>query len=110
MKSVRGSKNRRAPHHDGARMVRAVALAQIRRRAVEDTHPVERHFERVRRDLREHGLQTLSDRRRSDIHGDRTVGFENETRVLLGTPSAALDEASDGATMIAPADEPTLNL
>ncbi len=54
--------HRRASHHHRARVIGAVAVADVRGRAVKDAaDEVHRHFERVGRDLREGGLEPLAD-------------------------------------------------
>ena len=69
-----GIEQGRAAHHHRARMIGAVAVADIGGRAVEDAgDAVHRDFERIRRDLGEHGLDALADRRGAHEHRHRAV-------------------------------------
>ena len=111
MQVLDGIEQGRAAHHHRAGMIGAVAVADIRGRAMEDAgDAVHRHFERIRRDLREHGLDALADRRGAHEHRDRAVAIDLEPRRLLGAGGAAFDEAADGETVMAAVDEPALQL
>src|SRR5256714_14721644 len=71
---------------------------------MQDAHLPERHAEGVRRDLRHHRFETLSDRSRADINRHRAICLDFEPRRLLRTGSAALDKAGDGDAVVAPVD------
>ena len=111
MEVFRRIEQRRAAHDDRARMIGAVAVAHIGRRAVMDAaDALHRDFQRVGGDLGEHGLHPLADRGRADEHRDRAAGLDLKPRGLLRAGGAALDEATHSQAVIAPVDQPALQL
>lgn len=70
-----------------------------------DRHPVDRHFERIGGDLRHDRLDALPHARRSHIDRERAVGFDDNARILARPGRAALDEAGNTETVIAPVDQ-----
>ena len=96
-----------AAHHHGAGREGAEALAQIRGRAVQNAHALERQLERVGGDLRQGGLEPLPQHRRAHAHGHRAVALDRDARVLLAR-AAALHERNGSEAMVAAVDQPTL--
>src|SRR6266849_5861559 len=92
-------------------MVGAVAVADVSGRAVMDAaDAVHRDFQRIRRDLGEHGFDTLADRRRTDENRNRSIRVDFKARRLLGAGRAAFDETTDREAVIATADQFSLEL
>ena len=89
-------------------MKRSEALGQIGGRSVEQPDPVHRNLEGIRRDLHAHSLQALSKIAGADIDQDRPVRLDFDTRVLLRTRGAALDETADAQAVIAAVDQLSL--
>ena len=99
-------KHGRAAHDDRARVIRAVAVADISRRAVEHLiDAIHRHVHGVGGDLRERRLQPLADAGRAHINGQRAVGFQHQTRTLFRARGAAFDEAAHREAVIAAVDQ-----
>src|SRR5262245_53665285 len=86
-------------------MERAEPFVEIRRRAVEYPYFVDRYAESVGCDLRDDRLQSLTHRRRADIHRDRTVGLQLQACILPGPRAAALDKAADGDPVVTAVDQ-----
>src|SRR5215470_12620813 len=92
-------------------MIGAVTVADVSGRAVMDaTDAVHRNFQRIRRDLGEHGFDTLADRRRTDENRNRSIRVDFKPRCLLGAGRAAFDETTDCKAVIVTADQLSLEL
>ena len=86
-------------------------MPQIPGRAViHATDRLYRPFQRDRRDLREHGLHTLADRRRADINRYRPIGLEIESHVLPRAGPAAFQVAPDRNAVEAAVDQASAQL
>jgi len=105
---IRRLEHRRPAEHRRAGRERAVALIEKRCRTVHYAHLPERQPERIRRDLRHHRFEALSDRSRTDIDRHGAICLEIEPRSLLRTCSAALDKARDGDAVVAPVNRAAL--
>src|SRR5919197_4655149 len=80
---LRHHDDRRAAHDDAARGKGAEALLHVLGRAMEDAaDAVHRYAERIRRDLREHRLESLSVRRRARIDAERRIRIQEDARTL----------------------------
>src|SRR5882672_4951052 len=92
-------------------MVGAVAIADVGGRAVMDAaDAIHGDFQRIRRDLGEHGFDALADRRRTDENRYRSVRVDFQPRRLLGSGRAAFDGTTDREAVIAAADQLALEL
>src|SRR6266849_4232006 len=92
-------------------MVGAVAVADVSGRAVMDAaDAIHRDFQRIRRDLGEHGFDALADRRRTDENRNRSIRVDFKPRRLLGAGGATFDETTDREAVIAPVDQLPLEL
>ena len=107
----RGIEHRRAAHHGRARVIGAVAVADISGRAVEHlVDAIDRHFHGVGGDLREDASRAPGRRERAEIDGERAVGFQHQTRAFLRAGGAALDKAAHREAVIAAVDQLALEL
>src|SRR3954462_10007432 len=86
-------------------MERAEAFLEMRRRAVKDADLLQVDAQRVRRDLRHHGLEALADARGADEHRYAAVIVERDAGVLARAGRAALHEAAHGDAVVAAVDE-----
>ena len=97
----------RAAHHHGTGREAADTLAQMRGRAMANSHALERQAERIGGDLRERCLKSLPEHRGPDMDGHHTVVLDDEARALLAG-SAAFHEWHGGKTMVAPVHQTAL--
>ena len=98
--------DRRSTHDGGARAERAEAFADMGRGAMEDTaNAIERHFQRVGRDLGEDGLEPLPHRRRADIDRYRPIAFQHHAGVLARARSTAFEIAAHRGPAITAVDQ-----
>src|SRR3954471_19978721 len=86
------------------------SFLEQRGRPMEHANLLDRQSERLGRDLRADGLQTLADVRRAD--GDRctAVVVELDARVLARTRGAAFDEAGARGAVVAAVDHLAIEL
>src|SRR3954454_13011509 len=83
-------------------MIGTEALAHVVSRAVMDVaDAIDRHFERVSRDLREDRLDALAHGGGAEIDRKCPVIVDFEPRRLLRAGGAALDETGNAETVIA---------
>ena len=104
--ALRGQQDRRARHHGGARVVGAESLADIGGRAVMDAGDrLQRALQRIGRDLREDGLDSLADGGGADMHRHPPVRFEDQAGVLARSGRAPFDERADGDAAMPAVDD-----
>ena len=109
LKLARRIHDRRATHHDGARAIGAIALLEVRRRAVQNRiDALDRQFQGIGGDLRHHGLDALTDATRSRAQRDRSIALKAELDVLARPGGAALDVTANPQTMVSAIDEAAL--
>src|SRR5215813_9452531 len=89
-------------------MIGPEALAHVAGRTVMDmADPIDRHFERISRDLREDRFDALPHRGRAEIDRKRPVVINFEPRCFLWAGGAALDETRNAKAMISAVDQST---
>src|ERR1700730_12664495 len=105
---LRALERGRAAKNGRARSERSVALLQIRGRAMEDAHMIERQAERICADLRHHRFEALPDRRGADVHRHAAVRLQFEPRRLLRPGPRPFDKTADRDAVIAAIDQSAL--